>query len=52
MTLAGEVIETSGAMAGGGREVIRGKMGAELAEAKDEKGMHALEKELNEERER
>eukprot|EP00095_Tigriopus_kingsejongensis_P001146 snap_masked-scaffold628_size122696-processed-gene-0.5 protein:Tk01146 transcript:snap_masked-scaffold628_size122696-processed-gene-0.5-mRNA-1 annotation:"structural maintenance of chromosomes protein 4" len=36
VTLGGEVIETSGAMSGGGREVMRGKMGSQNVAAPTE----------------
>ena len=32
VTLSGDLIETSGAMSGGGREKMSGKMGTQIAE--------------------
>lgn len=52
VTLNGEVIETSGAMAGGGREKLCGKMGSQIAAKKDEVDLDALERKLHEEEEK
>jgi structural maintenance of chromosome 4 len=48
VTLNGEVIETSGAMAGGGREKMCGKMGTQIVQ-KDDTDLGALERKLHDE---
>ena len=54
VTLSGEMIETSGAMAGGGREKLSGKMGTQIAEKRKSIGVNleAMEKKVQEERAR
>ena len=51
VTLGGDLIETSGAMSGGGREKMSGKMGTQIAEKskKNEVNLEALEAKLQEE---
>jgi len=51
VTLGGDLIETSGAMSGGGREKLSGKMGTQIAEKskKNEVNLEALEAKLQEE---
>ena len=45
VTLDGEVIETSGAMAGGGNQKMRGKMGTQISQV-DDTDLRTLEKKL------
>ena len=52
VTLNGEVIESSGAMAGGGKEKMSGKMGQQIATKKDEIDLNALERKLHSEEEK
>ena len=54
VTLSGELIETSGAMSGGGREKLSGKMGTQIAEKRKSMGVNldALERKVQEERAR
>ena len=50
VTLGGDLIETSGAMSGGGKEKMSGKMGAQIAMSKkNEVNLDALEAKLHEE---
>ncbi len=49
VTLDGELIETSGAMSGGGREKMSGKMGTQIQNKKDDIDLDALERKLHEE---
>ena len=46
VTLEGEVIETSGAMSGGGRVKMSGKMGTQIVNKKDDVDLNALERKL------
>ena len=46
VTLDGEVIETSGAMAGGGKTKMAGKMGTQIKTKKDEVNLEKMEKEV------
>ena len=52
VTLNGDVIETSGAMAGGGKEKMSGKMGQQIATKKDDIDLDALEAKLRSEEEK
>ena len=52
VTFNGNVIETSGAMAGGGKEKMSGKMGSQIATKKDEVDLGALETKLQHEEEK